>query len=122
MSIPTITHTIRAVLGPTTVQAQPATPGLYVYEIPAEVDILAPCRWRLGHHSGLLLASFRTAEEAHKGAAAIADWTDWTGQHDALRAEHLHNNRDQDALDDLVKRIEDTGGHIDGCAYYDDCR
>jgi hypothetical protein len=123
MSAEGITHTIRAKDGPETVQAQPATPGLYIYEVPENVDKGGPCRWRLGHHSGLLIAAFRTPEDAREAAAAIADWTDWTGDAGELREHHLRTHRDQAALNAFLQLIEDARGHIDNCgAQYDPCR
>jgi hypothetical protein len=117
VNVATITHTIQAALGPETVQAQPATPGLYVYEIPANVDRDAPCRWRLGHHSGLLLAAYPTAEDAHQGAAAVADWTDWTQDTDVICARVIGPDRDEYASRDLWDRVATSGGHFANCAH-----
>lgn len=114
----TVTHTIQAQDGPVNVEAQPATPGLYVYQQADTVDVGAACRWRLGHHSGLALARFSTAEQAHTVAAALADWTDWTGDAEALRAKHLREHRDQAALDEYYRLITDAGGHIDKCHWH----
>lgn len=109
----TLEHTILAEDGPETVQAQPAAPGLYVYEIPANVDEGAPCRWRLGHHSGLQIARAATAEVAHQMAAALADWVDWTGPADCLKSSILtRENREE-----LLHIVEDCGGHFGNCAH-----
>jgi hypothetical protein len=113
----TITHTILADTGPATVEAQPATPGLYVYQVPDSVDVDAPCRWRLGHHSGLAVARFETAEDALAGAAAVADWTDWTASADAIR--EAGPTRDDSERRAILWAIEDAGGHLGNCSICD---
>jgi len=117
----TVTHTILAKDGTETVQAQPATPGLYVYLQPASVDVGASCRWRLGHHSGLQIARFRTPEEAHAAAAAIADLTDWTQDADDIRERALGVLSDASKILrlDLLRSVEEAGGHIGNCAHPD---
>lgn len=113
----TIEHTILAEDGPEMVQAQPASPGLYVYEIPTNVDEGAPCRWRLGHHSGRQIAKAATAEAAHRVAAAIADWTTWTDEPDTLTARLGDLTADPADLRDLQDRVEEAGGHLGNCAH-----
>ncbi|WP_031077737.1 hypothetical protein [Streptomyces sp. NRRL WC-3742] len=116
----TVPHEIRYAEGRRIVQAEllKNAPGLYMYELPADVDRGGPCRWRLGHHSGNLLAAFRTPAAAHQAAAAIGTWTDWTLHAGTLRERHLGNNRDQAALDHLHHAITTAGGHLENCAAY----
>jgi hypothetical protein len=109
----TIPHTIQAEDGPAIVDAQPATPGLYVYRTADTVDVGAVCRWRLGHHSGLQIARFRSAEDAHRGAAMLADWTTWTDDADSLRGSIASR---QDRAEFLLI-IQDMGGHVGNCAH-----
>jgi hypothetical protein len=113
----TFPHTILAEDGPETVQAQPATPGLYVYEIPATVDEGAPCRWRLGHHSGRQIAKAPTAEAAHRAAAAIADWTTWTDEPDAITARLIGPGAAPTDRRDLQDRAEAAGAHFGNCGW-----
>lgn len=83
---PAIEHTIRCVTGPTTVQARGFVPGLLVYRIPDHVDVMSGRRWRLGHHTGLVLAAALAEHEAHAGAHEIGALADWTLGADDLRA------------------------------------
>jgi hypothetical protein len=78
-------HTIQCVRGPETVSATSHVPGLLVYRIPAHVDIPSPHRWRLGHHTGLVIATALSEHEAHAGAHEIADRADWTQDKAAIR-------------------------------------
>lgn len=112
--------TIQAEDGPETVQAQPATPGLYVYKVPTTVDVGAPCRWRLGHHTGLQVARFRTAEQAHAAAAAVADWATWTDGPDVVQKRCTGPGSDPWAMRDLIDHIEGAGGHLGNCAHPND--
>ncbi|MFJ4192100.1 hypothetical protein [Kitasatospora sp. NPDC089509] len=116
----TLPHEIRCVEGRRIVQAEllKTAPGLYLYELPADIDRDGPCRWRLGHHSGLLIAAFRTPDAARQVAEAIGDWTDWTLHTDTLRERHLGEHRDQDALDHLLATVDRAGGHLENCAAY----
>ena len=75
---PVIEHTIHCDKGPVTVQATSFVPGLLVYRIPDSVDVPSPYRWRLGHHSGFVIAAALSECEAHAGAHEIAGRTDWT--------------------------------------------
>ncbi|MFF2123527.1 hypothetical protein ACFVXH_39985 [Kitasatospora sp. NPDC058184] len=115
----TVPHEIHCAEGRRIVQAELLTsaPGLYLYELPADIDRGGPCRWRIGHHSGLLLAAFRT-EDAARQAAAIGTWTDWALHTDTLRQHHLGDSHDRDALDRLVDAITKAGGHLESCAAY----
>ncbi|MFF2630885.1 hypothetical protein ACFVUN_34620 [Kitasatospora griseola] len=112
----TVPHEIRTHDGPRTVHAESPAPGLYLYPNPADVDRGAPCRWRIGHHSGRLVAAFPTRDTALRGADAIADWTDWALSDDILRARVTGPGRDQAATDRLLALIEQADGHIDSCA------
>ncbi|MFE5368114.1 hypothetical protein [Streptomyces mirabilis] len=64
-------------------------PGLHVYEQPEELrgpgDVTHP--WRLGHHSGLVMAAFDSQDDAVNAARQIADFADWTRPADDLRAD-----------------------------------
>lgn len=78
-------------------------PGLHVYELPAghrEEGDGAGNPWRLGHHSGKLLAAFPSEDDALRAAREVADLTDWTRP-----AKDLRTNGDLD-LDEYVDRIE----------------
>ncbi|MET9073913.1 hypothetical protein ABZX95_17435 [Streptomyces sp. NPDC004232] len=81
----TTVHKIYCARGPETVQATSPAPGLYVYEIPANVDVPSPNRWRLGHHSGLAIAESQTESDVVQAAENIADLADWTGDYVDLR-------------------------------------
>lgn len=81
----TTTHTIHCARGPETVEATSPAPGLYIYEIPANVDTTSLRRWRLGHHSGLVIAAATTEADAVRCAEAITDLADWTGDYASLR-------------------------------------
>ncbi|MGW0579936.1 hypothetical protein ACWD25_29110 [Streptomyces sp. NPDC002920] len=83
---PPTTHTIHCETGPTTVQATSHVPGLLVYRIPDHVDTPSPYRWRLGHHTGLVIACTKAEHEAHAGAHEIANRADWTQDTAELRA------------------------------------
>lgn len=78
-------------------------PGLHVYELPVEHreegdGVSNP--WRLGHHSGRVLAAFPSEDDALRAAREVADLADWTRP-----AEDLSTNGDLD-LDEYVDRIE----------------
>lgn len=78
-------------------------PGLHVYELPVEhreEGDGAANPWRLGHHSGRVLAAFPSEDDALRAAREVADLTDWTRP-----AEDLSTNEDLD-LDEYVDRIE----------------
>lgn len=109
----TVEHTILVLDAPVIVQAQQAGPGLYVYEVPDSVDVGAPCRWRVGHHSGLAVARFETAEAAHAGAEAVASWADWTCDADTVRQVGL--DRPADERRAILWAVENTGGHLGNC-------
>jgi len=79
-------HTIQCARGLETVKATSRIPGLLVYRIPDHVDIPSPHRWRLGHHTGLVIATALSEHEAHAGAHEIAGRTDWTQGLAACRA------------------------------------
>lgn len=81
-----IRHTIHCETGPTTVHATSFVPGLLVYRIPDHVDTSSARRWRLGHHTGLVIAAALSEHEAHAGAHEIADRADWTQTSAELRA------------------------------------
>lgn len=113
MSTATVDHTILAEDGSFTVQAQLATPGLYVYETPDTVDVGATCRWKLGHHSGHYIARFTNPAAAHAVAAALAGWIDWTGPVDGLKSSVLSRS---DRME-FLRIIEDGHGHLGNCAH-----
>lgn len=78
-------------------------PGLHVYELPdahREEGDGEGTPWRLGHHSGKVLAAFSSEDDALRAAHEVADLADWTRP-----AEGLRTNEDFD-LDEYVDRIE----------------
>jgi hypothetical protein len=83
------THEVRAsqTASPVLVQAIEPVPGLFVYEQPEELrrplDDWYP--WRLGHHSGLIVAVAMYEDDAIRGAQKIADRADWTQDVEDLR-------------------------------------
>ena len=72
---------------PVLVQAVEPVPGLFVYEQPEELrrplDDWYP--WRLGHHSGLIVAVAMYEDDAIRGAHKIADRVNWTQGVEELR-------------------------------------
>lgn len=113
MSTATVAYTLLTEQGSTTIQAEPATPGLYVYETPDTVDIGAPCRWTIGHHTGMQVARFTKPTDAHAVATALADWIDWTGPADCLKRSILsHSDRME-----FLRIVEDGHGHVGNCAH-----
>ena len=88
MSVTTqITHTFQTDVREYTVPATSPVPGLFVYQIPDEVEPLSHLRWSVGHHSGLLIASAMYEDDAIRCARKIADMADWTKDVAALRDE-----------------------------------
>ncbi|MET9813208.1 hypothetical protein [Streptomyces sp. NPDC006355] len=73
-----LTHTFQTDVREYTVPATSPVPGLFVYEIPDEVEPASAHRWSVGHHSGLLIASAMYEDDAISGAKKIADLADWT--------------------------------------------
>lgn len=94
---PVIEHTIHCETGPTTVKARGFVPGLLAYRIPDHVDMLSGRRWRLGHHTGFVIAVALSEHEAHAGAHEIAGRADWTQDEAGLRG----------AVTDLADLYED---------------
>ncbi len=90
-TVSTTTHEVRAsqTAAPVLVQALEPVPGLFVYEQPEELRAHAdsPYLWRLGHHSGLIVAVAMYADDAIRGAQKIANRADWTQDVEELRAE-----------------------------------
>ncbi|MFF9240052.1 hypothetical protein ACF1AL_14630 [Streptomyces sp. NPDC014801] len=98
MSVTThLTHTFHTDQGDFTVPATSPVPGLFVYEIPAEVEPHNTYRWSVGHHSGLVVASAMYEDDAIRGAHRIAYLADWTKSVDELRASV--------DIDELYRRI-----------------
>lgn len=86
MTTTALTHTFSTDMGDYTVAASSPVPGLFVYEIPDEVEPASSHRWSIGHHSGLLISSAMYEDDATRGAQKIADLADWTDPVDELRA------------------------------------
>lgn len=82
----TLTHTFATDMGDYTVPATSPVPGLFVYQVPDEVEPTSSYRWSIGHHSGRLIASAMYEDDATRGAQKIADFADWTKPADELRA------------------------------------
>ncbi|MFE7115471.1 hypothetical protein ACFU99_08620 [Streptomyces sp. NPDC057654] len=70
--------TLSTSAGPIAVAAAEPSPGLRIFEIPANVSPLSPCRWILAHHEGTGLAAFETKEAATLAAEKVAPLADWT--------------------------------------------
>ncbi|WP_405699153.1 hypothetical protein OG209_05490 [Streptomyces sp. NBC_01383] len=71
ISVPTYTR-------PVLVQATEPHPGLHVYPTPDEIaDPGDPYTWRLGHHSGHVIAKFEQRSQAEDAARALGDIGDW---------------------------------------------
>jgi len=85
------THEVRAsqTATPVLVQAIEPVPGLFVYEQPEELrgHPESPYLWRLGHHSGLVVAVAMYEDDAIRGAQKIANRADWTQDVEELRTE-----------------------------------
>jgi hypothetical protein len=84
---------------PVLVQAIEPQPGLHIYRQPDE--LLAPNDlyvWRLGHHSGYVIAKFEYPGDADNAAWAIREITDWTRPVEQIRAE-VDGNTVRDALE-----------------------
>ncbi|MFE5582510.1 hypothetical protein [Kitasatospora sp. NPDC056531] len=109
----TVEYTILAEDGPVTVQAEPATPGLYIYKQPDTVDVGASCRWRIGHHSGVQVARFRTADDARSAVVHLVDWVDWT-EDSKILATTIANRSD---APEFLRIIDDCHGHLGNCAH-----
>ncbi|MFL3869185.1 hypothetical protein LT966_21540 [Streptomyces griseobrunneus] len=64
---------------PVLVQATEPHPGLHVYPTPDEIaDPGDTYVWRLGHHSGHVIAKFEQQTQAEDAARTLGDITDWT--------------------------------------------
>lgn len=107
MTTRTVSLAIKYAPGPCAVDAQPATPGLYVHRAP-EPGIDPLCSWRLTHHSGYAIAGFSSAENAHLAAEVIADLADWTAAADVIRS--VISSAEQRS--ELWHHITDAGGHF----------
>ena len=85
------THEVRAsqTATPVLVQASEPVPGLRVYEQPEELRKAGETKhlWRLGHHSGLLIARFENRVDAEAAGEAIGTFGDWTRSAEDLRAD-----------------------------------
>ncbi|MEV0526005.1 hypothetical protein AB0I66_21450 [Streptomyces sp. NPDC050439] len=72
------TATIPTTIGPVTVDAVQAAPGLLVFEAPEGFRPDFQHRWLLSHHAGHVVAAFdteATATAAAKHVGALVDWT-----------------------------------------------
>lgn len=78
-------HTIRLAQSSVTVPAEEAVPGLFIYKILDHVDALSHLRWRIGHHSGLVIAAAWSEGDARLGAETIAPLANWSLAVDELR-------------------------------------
>lgn len=85
------THEVRAsqTATPVLVQATEPAPGLRVYEQPEELRKAGETKhlWRLGHHSGLLIAKFENQADAEVAGESIGALGDWTRSAKDLRAD-----------------------------------
>ncbi|MFJ4673014.1 hypothetical protein [Kitasatospora purpeofusca] len=112
----TVVHDILAADGPHPVQAEHLPSGLYVYEIPADIDRGEPCRWRVGHHSGRFIASTRDRDAAFDLATDIADWADWNLDADTLHASIVA--RSTASRTHFLECVRMAGGHLSACSDY----
>lgn len=68
-------------------QALETAPGLVVFRLAPGHKPHNPQRWRISHKaSGLAIADSMTRENAIKGAALLAEFTDWTQDADTIKA------------------------------------
>ena len=98
-------HTVHTSAGPLTVDATEPSPGLRVYQIPAEVSTGSPYRWILAHHGGPALASFRTEAEANSAAGQAAPLVDWT-----RNSMTVANLLGPAGMEDLMRQLREAGG------------
>ncbi|MFD5137494.1 hypothetical protein ACFWMX_14830 [Streptomyces sp. NPDC058378] len=69
-------------------QAQEVAPGLVVFRLAPDHKPNQPQRWRISHKvSGLAIADSMQRENVLKGAALLANITDWTQDGDTVKAE-----------------------------------
>ena len=73
-----MTTTIPTTMGPVTVDARQAAPGLIVFEAPDDFRPDFTHRWLLAHHDGHVIAGFDTQNTAGAAAERIAGLVDWT--------------------------------------------
>jgi hypothetical protein len=88
--VTSIVHRVRSsqTASPVLVQATEPAPGLLVYLQPEELrkpEEFYP--WRIGHHSGLVIAKFEYHGDAQTAAERIAAFGDWTRPAAELRAD-----------------------------------
>lgn len=68
-------------------QATEPAPGLVVFRLAPDHKPNSPYRWRIAHKaSGLAIADSMQHENALKGAALLAEFTDWTQDADTVKA------------------------------------
>ncbi|MFF8297690.1 hypothetical protein ACF07M_20150 [Streptomyces globisporus] len=73
---------------PVLVQATEPHPGLHVYPTPDEIaDPGDTYVWRLGHHSGHVIAKFEQQAQAENAARALGHVADWTRPASDIRAD-----------------------------------
>lgn len=75
---PTMTTSIPTTIGPVTVEALQAAPGLIVFEAPDGFRPDFTHRWLLAHHAGHVIAGFDTPDTATAAAARVGEVVDWT--------------------------------------------
>lgn len=83
------THELQAnTAGPVLALAVEPVPGLRIYRQPLEFQRPGDLyTWRLGHHSGFVIADFETPAQAQIGARLVAHLTDWTRSAEDLRTD-----------------------------------
>lgn len=88
---------------PVLVQAVEPQPGLHIYPTPEEIaDPGDTYIWRLGHHSGHVIAKFEHRDEAEEAAEALRGITNWTRPANEIR-------RDVD-IDRVLDALEQSPG------------
>jgi hypothetical protein len=87
MAMTVADHTITANEGtqPATVEAQQHPCGLLTYAIPDNFEPDSNYRWRVGHHSGLVVAAGITEADVIAAVPVLAPLADWTADAAVLR-------------------------------------
>lgn len=99
-------HILQTSAGPVTVTATEPVPGLHVYEIPEDINILSPDRWVLAHHEGRILAAFESDTAATSAAEQVGPLADWT-----RNAMTVANQIGPANTEELLSLLREAGGH-----------
>ncbi|MFG3228158.1 hypothetical protein ACGF07_25700 [Kitasatospora sp. NPDC048194] len=80
------------------VHAEMIVPGLLIYQIPDHVEPDAVLRWRVGHWTGLAIASGLDEDRIRQLATSLAPLADWTQGTTRIRS-----NADRAAVQNAVE-------------------